>query len=42
MKEEEWEIIIEIFEKFKERLDDQEKRIKELEQTIQFLKQAFK
>ena len=42
MTEEEWKVITEILDIMKEKFDDQEKRIKELEQTIQFLKQALK
>ena len=42
MTEEGWKVITEIIDIMKEKFDDQEKRIKELEQTIQFLKQAFK
>ena len=42
MTEEAWKYIIEFLEILKERFDDQEERIKNLEKTIQSLRKAIK
>jgi len=42
MTEEEWEVIGEFIKNVVERFDDQEKRIKSLEKTIESLKEALK
>ena len=42
MTQEEWKVIGELLEILKERFDDQEERIKNLEKTIQSFREAIK